>query len=60
MNYEEYKNLKPHISTKKLSKIKIPKRDPKVFRELIEIIKENERIREEWELKHGPCNECNI
>lgn len=54
----QYKNIKPHFSGKKPSK-RIPKHDPKLIQELIELAKKNRKIKEEWESKHGLCIECN-
>lgn len=52
MNYEQYKNLKPHFSGKKPSK-RIPKYNPKLIQELVEIARKNREIREKWEAEHG-------
>ncbi|MFA6295777.1 MAG: hypothetical protein WC663_00270 [Patescibacteria group bacterium] len=59
MTYEEYKNLKPHFSHAKPSK-RIPKHDPKLIQELLELAKKNHEIREKWEAKHGISNEYYI
>lgn len=57
MTYEEYKNLEPHFSGEKPSKV-IPKYDPKLIKELLELAKKNREIKEKWEKDHGINSEA--